>query len=83
MEKISYIYGLEDPITKEIRYIGKSINPDRRFKSHIYESRKKKTHKQCWINKLLENGSTPNLLILEKCVGEEWIEMEKSYIKKI
>jgi group I intron endonuclease len=82
MEKISYIYGLEDPITKEVRYVGKSINPDRRLKSHIHESRRKNTHKECWINGLIKKGLTPGLLILEKCIGDEWIETEKKYIKK-
>jgi hypothetical protein len=44
-----YIYSLTDPITNEIRYIGKSINPNQRYHSHLSRSKEVKTHTNCWI----------------------------------
>lgn len=38
----TFIYTLEDPRTKEIRYIGKSDNIEKRIKSHITRSKKRK-----------------------------------------
>ena len=32
--KTVYIYTLEHPITKEIRYVGKTKNPKMRFHNH-------------------------------------------------
>lgn len=41
-----YIYTLEDPITSEIRYVGKANNMESRFKNHLNSSRDKNTHKR-------------------------------------
>jgi len=45
MEKV-YIYTLEDPISEEIRYVGKANNPINRFKNHLNSARDKNTHKR-------------------------------------
>ena len=31
-----FIYTLKDPITKKYMYVGKSVNPEKRFKQHLY-----------------------------------------------
>src|ERR1700722_13163788 len=48
------VYGLIDPFTKEIRYIGKSIQGYSRINNHWNDSSKKEgnTRKIQWINKL-------------------------------
>lgn len=33
---ITYIYTLEHPITNNIRYVGKSVNPIKRLNNHIF-----------------------------------------------
>jgi predicted GIY-YIG superfamily endonuclease len=38
----TYIYTLSTP-SHQIRYVGKTINPKRRYKEHLYQ--KPKTHK--------------------------------------
>jgi predicted GIY-YIG superfamily endonuclease len=49
----TYIYTLSDSFGN-IRYVGKTDNPIKRLKTHIYESKKlKKTHKHNWILSLL------------------------------
>lgn len=45
MEKV-YIYTLEDPITSEIRYVGKANNMKDRYSNHLNSSRDKGTHKR-------------------------------------
>lgn len=63
-----YIYCLKDPITDEIRYIGKTIQKyTYRYSSHISQSKhnKKKDYCHCWIKSLLEKGLKPKMEILE------------------
>lgn len=42
----TYIYTLEDPITGQIRYVGKANNMKERFGNHINSGRDKGTHKR-------------------------------------
>ena len=67
MENKVYIYSLSDPITDEVRYIGKTIRPKQRYKEHIRNSKDKKTYSNCWINSLIKDGLKPILSILEEC----------------
>lgn len=82
----NYIYALQDPITDEIRYVGKSINPEERLKYHIkHLKREANTWKSRWITKLLNQGLSPQLIILEEVVGR-WQEAEMfwiAYLKSI
>ena len=82
MENKVFIYGLLDPLTNDIRYIGKSNNPHRRFLSHIYNSILKKTYKDHWICKLLENNYKPLMIIIEECNETNWIEREMYHISQ-
>ena len=73
---ITYIYALEYP-KNNIRYVGKSNDPEKRLKRHISDSKKRKTHKDKWIQSLTEK---PYLRILEKVKYYEWQEKEKYWI---
>jgi hypothetical protein len=81
--EIIYIYALIDPITNDIRYIGKSNNVEKRFKKHMYDSlkNKKKTHKERWIFKLKEKNLIPSLIILKETTNNEYEYWEEYYIK--
>lgn len=71
----TFIYGLECPITKEIKYIGKSNNPKNRVKQHLYETTRQKnynTHKIKWFEFLKKNKIKPNLVILDEVNLNEW-----------
>lgn len=77
-EQTTYIYSLSHPISDEIRYIGKSDNPYKRFIAHLNKSCGiKKTE---WINSLKLNGLLPKLQIVDEVPNEEWKFWEQYYI---
>lgn len=77
--KAVFIYCLKDPLTGDIRYIGKTDNLKKRFSAHIKGSVKKKTHLGCWLKSLL--GEKPILVVLhEVAENESWAEEERRYI---
>ena len=57
-----YVYALVDPRSPEqIRYVGHAIDVDGRRKRHINDaSTQSRTHKVCWIRKLLSDGVEPD-----------------------
>lgn len=78
-----YIYGLVDPETKEIRYIGKSIRPIERLQNHMND--KSKCHRANWLQGLKKKGLKPELVIFEMIQGSNdwsWQESEKYWIKR-
>ena len=79
MEKV-YIYGLIDSEKNELKYIGKSINPQSRYRKHLQESKNKSSYKDNWIYSLLENNSKPELVIIDEVKKDEWVFWEKYYI---
>jgi hypothetical protein len=80
--KITYIYTLSHPITNEIRYVGKTVRPKRRFNEHcsINICSKRKNHKNNWCLKLLKNGLKPKINFIDKTL-ENWQELEQKWIK--
>lgn len=81
-----YIYCLKDPITFEIKYIGRTKNDLKsRLRGHIASSKKAKfkTRKQNWILNLILKNMKP--IIEELTVIEGWKESylyEQSLIKE-
>ena len=81
MNKIVYIYSLKDPRDYQIKYIGKTIDIDRRRKEHNQIHRNKKSKKNSWIIHLIENGMQPIMEILEECEETNWVEREMYWIQ--
>jgi group I intron endonuclease len=78
---MTFIYGLVDPLSSQIRYIGKADNPAKRYFRHLRENIKNpRTHKECWIASLLKNNLKPILEIIEETDAASWVEREKYYI---
>lgn len=77
-----FIYILSDPITGEIRYIGKTTQfLDERFYQHLYDAKRhNKSHLHKWINYLLNRNLEPNIEILETVTTKELNTLEKLYI---
>jgi len=59
----TYIYCLIH--NNEVKYIGKSDNPNQRFKEHLRKSKYNKTYKDNWLTKLIKSSQIPELLILD------------------
>lgn len=84
---MAYIYALRDHITGKICYIGKTIdNPHKRLVNHlsgVRSSRKfrDKSRKGDWIRGLLEQGQTPDIIILGRVPYSEWRQWEKRCIR--
>lgn len=61
------IYGLIDPRSGELRYIGKAIDVPRRISSHYTKARKGDVlHSRRWLAGLLAQGLKAEIAILEK-----------------
>lgn len=79
------IYGLADPITKEIRYIGKSSSGMNRPKQHFSKSSvEKRSYKSSWMQSLLKEGKQPEIIILDDTPTdyEELSSLEVEWIKR-
>jgi hypothetical protein len=79
--KRTYIYGLCDPESGAVRYIGKSVRPFERYTNHLNE--RSHCHRTHWIQSLLARGLKPALTILEEVAGEwPWQEAERFWIAR-
>lgn len=77
-----FIYLLRHPETKEIRYLGCSNCPYRRYYQHISEAnRGNKNPVYNWIRKLLLDGLRPEMVIIEECESE--LDMQSSEVNLI
>lgn len=79
-----YIYGLFDPRNYQLRYIGKSNNPEKRLYRHIMyaKSNDRNHHIYNWIRQLLSENLEPSLEILEECNKQNWRDIERAWIKE-
>lgn len=78
----TFIYVLKCPITKEVKYVGKTNNPKVKFSNHLNSSRDKNIHKRNWINKLKKLKLKPIFEIIDEVPITDWHYWEKFYIKK-
>lgn len=76
----AYIYLLSDPRTNEVRYVGKTCDPKRRFWDHI--GTRFKTHSAKWVRSLLNDGVRPTLEVIEEFDDHDsrWEEAERFWI---
>lgn len=74
-----FIYGLIDPFTFKVKYIGKSIRPKQRLSNQCNE--KSKTYRCNWIQSLLKKNKKPIQVILQTLNDDEdWQKAEKKWI---
>lgn len=78
--KNTIIYTLSDPITKQVRYVGKTkCSITKRFNHHIDKSRNKPTtHRDNWIKSLLLKGLFPVIEIID----DDVIDYESYWINQ-
>ena len=81
--KATYIYVLRDPTGSSTSiYIGASVNPKLRFKTHLTPSLlRANNHKNNWIKSLLEKGVKPYLSYIDIVEPDcDWQRVEINYI---
>lgn len=81
MDLETYIYALVDPLTGQIRYVGKSDNPIKRLSYHMSHCRHTNSHKHKWLMSLKRRCLEPRLIILEQTSQEIWQNAEQRWIK--
>lgn len=81
LARINYIYGLADPLSGVVRYVGKSFDPVKRMNGHL-RIKKPKTYKEKWISSILKAGLLPELVILEATTKNAASEREIFWIAK-
>lgn len=76
------IYGLTDPETSCIRYVGKTTwSLAHRLRTHRSHAKARPhTHNSRWINKLGSSGLSPGIKALEVVPEAEWEEAEQRWI---
>lgn len=83
---MNYVYLLKDPVSKVVRYVGKTKNPKSRFKQHLKDAEKRQgTAKQVWIKELKKKKMTPMIEIIAEIKDESEARdfEEKTVIKHI
>jgi hypothetical protein len=77
----AFIYGLVDPRTGYIRYVGKAVDPERRYNDHFSKFElSPNTKKVNWIKSLLAQELKPSIILLEKTHSDAWREAERRWI---
>lgn len=79
------IYGLYDPISNHLMYIGKTRkNLKTRYRQHLLQAKtNNKTKKEKWIYNLLLNNLKPDIKIIDSTAktNEELNQLERFYIE--
>ena len=77
------IYGLCEPGTNLVRYVGKTINLAERLRTHSMELRNKrlKTRKVNWLRSL--DGTAPEVVVLEESSFDNWEDAERRWISDL
>ena len=79
----TFIYSLSDPITGEIRYIGKANNPKKRILDHVRENKtSNKSHKISWIKSLIAKDLLPIVEIVDEVPKLDWEFWEQYWISQ-
>ncbi len=81
-----FIYILSDPITDEVRYVGKTLYLRKRYMEHLGHARrnKRKSHKNSWIRGLILKGLEPRMKVVQEVISCDevvWQEAERRWIE--
>ena len=73
------IYGLDDPETQQLRYVGKTTrNLSQRLRDHLKD--KRRCHRVNWIKNLTVRGLQPGIFEIESVLDRQANEAEKFWI---
>lgn len=76
------IYGLLDPRTAKVRYVGKTNDPKRRLSQHIKgRDDQRMTPVRTWVKALARRGIEPRMIEIELCEPAQWEDRERYWIR--
>lgn len=76
----THIYGLCNPGSNQIMYVGKADDVKRRLESHMAACEKLSSPKDVWLKGLKTDGVKPEVVILETCEESAWRARESHWI---
>lgn len=82
LPQFTFIYALRCPNSQELRYVGKSDEPDRRLLQHL-QSPSRNAEVAAWMASLVEDGKQPELIILERVSVDRWRHAEIRWTKRL
>ena len=68
----TFIYALICPVDGSMKYVGKSNNPEKRLKDHLFDFRCMDLRKAQWIRMLKSVKKKPILIILDEVDIFDW-----------
>jgi hypothetical protein len=77
----TFIYILENPITNEIRYVGKTNNPKNRLHYHWTVGIKSNNKTGQWLKSLKNNKTKPVMTIIDE-TENDWQNLEMYWISQ-
>lgn len=77
--KTVLIYGMIDPRTNQLRYVGKTERSlEARLCGHIND--KSSTYRGAWVRAVVKSGVIPDIFLIESVAYEFWCEAEQFWI---
>ncbi len=80
-KRLTHIYTLSDPITNEIRYIGKTVKPlNIRLADHLYSVNRENNYRTNWIKSVINKKCIPKIELIESVPWDKSQEVEIYWI---
>lgn len=81
-KKFAKIYGIIDPITEQVVYIGKANDVRSRWRTHQSDSRTKNTPLYQWMRQRGDKGTSLKMVELASAISNDWQSLEKIVISQ-
>lgn len=74
------IYALCHPVTQEVRYIGKTVDPVKRYSHHKRNTSHRHLPLYVWWDQLAEQGLQPLMCVVATATTHDWESLERTLI---
>jgi hypothetical protein len=78
--KFAKIYGIIDPETEKVVYIGKANDVNARWKTHLSDCRHKKSHLYSWMKERFNSNKPICIIELASAISDDWQSLEVAMI---
>ena len=78
------VYGLVDPTKDSLKYIGQSVDEDKRLFGHLSDAfyHPGASNKTIWLNRLLARGGSPEVIVFGRVRGKSRADrLERAWIR--